>query len=124
MIKPGGAILPGMFSQNLIFVTALIYGRLSTRWYDYLFLGLAALVVYADNVIDWIGERVGREQGWATLIATVAFGLGAMWLIKEYLSDADKQRFHGFQPIVSLAMLAAVRGMMSLVETLFGFDRD
>lgn len=112
-----------MLDHHFIFVTALIHSRGRVNWYDIVFAGLAAIIVYADKVTAWIGDRVQKEQGWATLIATVAFGLIAMWLFTGFLAGAE-ERFRGYEPILSLSMFAAIRAMMKLVETLFGFDRD
>lgn len=30
------------------------------NWYDFIFLGLAALIVYPDKVLGWAGQRSGR----------------------------------------------------------------
>jgi len=96
------------------------FGRGRWHWYDIIIVGLAAVIVYPDKVLDWIGERTGRVFGWrhVVLIEVVAV---ALMVVSMALLMPAYPRLDWWYPLLFVGMLALLRGIMWFIAELFGF---
>lgn len=90
-------------------------------WYDFVLIGIAALIVYPDKVLEWAGERTGRSFGWLHLILleviAIALMIGAtLWLMPMY------PKLEWWRPLLFVGMVAAFRVVLWAVTRMFGFD--
>lgn len=97
------------------------FGRGNWHWYDFLLLGLAALIVYPDKVLEWLSALTGRALGWGTLLIIEAVAItlliGAMvWLMPLY------PKLTWGQPLLYIGMVALFRVLLWGITRMFGFD--
>jgi hypothetical protein len=90
-------------------------------WYDIVFLGIAAMMVYPDRILDWLGELTGRTFGgwYLMLIEGIAITLmvGTMLLLMPLYP-----KLQWWHPLASVGLLAGVRVATWLVVRMFGLD--
>lgn len=97
------------------------YRRGRFDWYDPILIGLAALIVYPDVVLNWIGDRIGRTFGWIHLVLLEVAAIGSMigltaWLMPQY------PRLQWWYPLLFVGVFATFRALRWLINQLFGFD--
>jgi hypothetical protein len=95
--------------------------RRGLHWYDIILVGIAAIMVYPDKVLDWVSDRTGRRMNWLhlfllELVGVVLMAAAMSWLMQLY------PRLHWWHPIVVVGAVAIIRISMWLVAKLFGFD--
>ena len=89
-------------------------------WYDFLLLGLAAVVVYPDKVAEWIAEWTGWSLGVRHLIYVEIVALGLIVLAMSLLMPAYPN-LHWWQPLVWIGFLGVVRLIVRLFTGFLGF---
>ncbi|MBN9690472.1 MAG: hypothetical protein J0M24_09540 [Verrucomicrobia bacterium] len=90
------------------------------EWYEVLLLGLAAVVVYPDKVLEWIGEWTGWSLGFRHLIYLEMVALGLIVLAMSLLMPAYPQ-LAWWKPILMIGFLGVVRLIVSWVTSFLGF---
>lgn len=93
------------------------FDRTWWHWYDMVFLGLAAIVVYPDEVLDWMSERTGKAFGWGHLLLLEVLSLAAMAAAMVLFRPA----FYWWYPLLFIGGLAALRALHWFYAKLFGF---
>jgi inner membrane protein involved in colicin E2 resistance len=96
------------------------FGRGRWHWYDIIIVGLAAVIVYPDKVLDWIGEHTGRVFGWRHVVLVEAVAITLMFVAMALLMPAYP-RLQWWHPLVFIGILALFRGIMWFIIELFGF---
>lgn len=91
------------------------------EWYDFMLIGLAALIVYPDKILEWLSTCTGRALGWGHLIlievvAIVLMIAVMLWLLPLY------PKLEWWRPLLFVGMVAAFRLILWLITNLFGFD--
>lgn len=97
------------------------FGRGRWHWYDILLVGLAAMIVYPDKVLEWLGERTGRELGWLHLILIEFVAIGLM-VIAMILLMPVYARLEWWYPIIFVGLLTVLRTVMWSIKQMFDFD--
>lgn len=90
------------------------------HWYELIFLGLAAAMVYPDKILEWMSARTGRALGWGHLIlievvAVVLAVVAVVLLMPMY------PRLEWWHPLLCVGLLAMIRAITALVTSFFGF---
>ncbi|MBL9174536.1 MAG: hypothetical protein JNL10_13450 [Verrucomicrobiales bacterium] len=96
------------------------FGSGHWHWYDIIILGLAAVIVHPDRVLDWIGERSGRAFGWQHVALLEAVAMVLMSVAMALLMPAYPQ-LQWWHPLLLVGMLGLFRGILWFVTGLFGF---
>ena len=91
------------------------FGRGRWHWYDIIIVGLAAVIVYPDRMLDWIGERTGRAFDWRHVVLVEVLVAAMSLLMPAY------PRLEWWYPLVFVGILAVFRSIMWFVTDLFGF---
>jgi hypothetical protein len=97
------------------------FGRRRFHWYDLIIGALAAVIVYPDRVLDWIGERTGRAFNWRHVLLLQAIAVTLMVVVMAFLMPAYP-RLHWWYPVLLVGILVLFRGIMWCVTRFFGFD--
>jgi hypothetical protein len=96
------------------------FGRARWNWYDIIFLGLAAVIVYPDKVLEWIDDQTGKVFDWRHLVwlesIAVVLGIVAMTLLMPVYPVLQ-----WWYPLPFVGIFALFRGIMWVVLELFGF---
>ncbi len=90
------------------------------NWYDIIIGGLAAVIVYPDKVLDWIGERTDREFGWPYVVLLEAVAIALMFVAMALLMPAYP-RLEWWNPLLFVGILATIRAITWFVDEWFGF---
>lgn len=96
-------------------------GRSSWNWYDFLIVGLAAVMVYPDKLLDWLGERTGRVFGWRHVALLEILAIGSMVALMTFLLSAYPN-LSWWKPLLAVSALAAVRVLHWVVGRLLGLN--
>ena len=96
-------------------------GRSSWNWYDFFIFALAAIVVYPDKLLDWLGERTGQVFGWRHVALLKVFAIGSMIALMMLLLSADPS-LRWWQPLIAVSALAVVRGIQWVAGRLLGLN--
>ena len=96
------------------------FGRGRWHWYDIIIVGLAAVIVYPDRALDWIGERTGRAFDWRHVVLIEVVAIVVMFIVMALLMPAYP-RLQWWYPLLSVGTLAVLRGVVWFVTDLFGF---
>jgi hypothetical protein len=96
------------------------FGRGRINWYDLIFIGLAAMAVYPDKVLDWASGITGKKFGWRHLIALELIILGLLTLTMHLLMP-HYPKLQWWYPLIFIGILTLVRGIQTLVVGMFGF---
>ena len=97
------------------------FGRGRLHWYEFIIIGLAAVIVYPDKVLDWIGDRTGRAFDWRHVLLFEGIAVALMFAAMALLMPVYP-RLHWWQPLFFTGVLALLRFIMWCVVRLFGFD--
>ena len=97
------------------------FGRGRWHWYDIILVGLAAIIVYPDKVLEWLSERTGRELGWLHLILIEVVAIGLTVIAMVLLMPAYP-KLEWWYPILFVGMLALFRIVIWFIKQMFGFD--
>lgn len=95
--------------------------RTDLHWYDAIFLGLAAAIVYPDWILEWLRARTGRTLGWVHLIlievvAVVLAVVAVVFLMPLY------PKLEWWHPLLTVGLLAMIRAITALVTSFLGFN--
>lgn len=96
------------------------FGRGRWHWYDIIIVGLAAVIVYPDKVLDWIGERTGRVFGWRHVLLLEMIAVSLMVVSMALLMPAYPQ-LGWFHPLLFIGALTLCRVILWFIAELFGF---
>jgi hypothetical protein len=96
------------------------FGRGRWHWYDIIIVGLAAVIVYPDRLLDWIGERTGRAFGWWHVVLLEVVAASLMFLSMALLMPVYP-RLEWWYPVLFVGVLGLLRAAMWFVSELFGF---
>ena len=96
------------------------FGR-GRHWYDLVIVALAAVIVYPDKVLDWIGERTGRFFGWRHVVLVELIAVALMFATMALLMPAYP-RLQWWDPLLFVGVLGLLRAIMWCVTKFFGFD--
>jgi hypothetical protein len=91
------------------------------HWYDIAFLALAAIIVYPDHVLEWIGDRTGKHFSWRHVIFLEVFALAVLAIFTNFLLPQYPQ-VHWWYPILITCAVGAFRLITWLISNLFGFE--
>ena len=97
------------------------FGRSRWNWYDIVLIGLAAVIVYPDKVLDWLAERVGRELGWFHLIL-IEVVAAALMTITMVLLMPVYPNLAWWYPVFAVFAIATFRFIGWLIKQTFGFE--
>jgi hypothetical protein len=97
--------------------------RSGPPWYYYLLLGLAAMIVYPDKILDELSDRTGREFGWQYVLVLEAVAIGLM-IVAMHLLTPRYPKLTWWLPVLFVGGIAAIRFLMWRVVRMFGFDDD
>jgi hypothetical protein len=97
------------------------FGRSSWNWYDIPIIGLAAVMVYPDKCLHWLGERTGRDFGWRHVALLEFIAIGSTIAFMTLLSSADANLRWG-KPVMAAGALATVRAIHWAVARATGLD--
>ena len=91
------------------------------HWYDFILVGLAAVIVYPDVVCAWLSERIGRELGWLHLILIEVVAIVLMVIAMVLLMPAYP-KLEWWYPMLFVGLLAVFRAIKGFIKQVFGFD--
>lgn len=101
----------------------MTFGRRFFRLHDLVFLGLAAVVVYPDEILHWLSDATGRLFGWGSLILleVVAIGLliGAVVIFQPHASSVQ-----WWTPLYFVGLVSVFRAVMWGLKQAIGFGED
>jgi hypothetical protein len=97
------------------------FGRGRWHWYDFVIAALAAVIVYPDKVLDWIGDRTGLGFNWRHVLLLEGIAVGLMFAVMALLMPMYP-RLHWWHPLLFTSFFALMRFIMWCVVRLFGFD--
>ena len=97
----------------------LFVGRGRLHWYDFTFIALAAVIVYPDEILDWIGARTGQHFTWIHVLFLETVVIGALALLDWYLLPIYSN-LPWWKPLLFIALLGAFRAIWSMIESSFG----
>lgn len=97
------------------------FGRGRLHWYDFIIAGLAAVIVYPDEVLDWIGDRTGQAFNWGHVLLLEGIAIALMFVVMALLMPVYP-RLHWWQPLLFIGFFALMRFIMWCIARLFGFD--
>ena len=97
------------------------FGFSRWHWYDFPFLGLAFLLVYPDQALDWFGQKTGRLFGLRHVILLMVTSALAQLLCVALLRDAYP-RVDWYYPLIFIGALAAIRAIAALVNAIFNLN--
>ena len=97
------------------------YARGRLHWYDLVIGGLAAVIVYPDKVLDWIGDRTGRAFNWWHVLLLEGVAVALMFVAMSLLMPVYP-RLNWWHPLLFTVSLAVFRFIMWCVTRLFGFE--
>ena len=97
------------------------FGRGSWHWHDLLIFGLAAVMVYPDKFLDWLGERTGRVFGWRHIALLEALAIGATFVLMIFLVPADTE-VHWWRPLLAAGSLAILRVLHWMLGRVLGIN--
>jgi hypothetical protein len=106
--------------HSFLDVKILAYAR-GGPWYFFLFAALTGMIVYPDKVLEWFGERVGRDFGWLYLIPVVAAGI-ALMITATVLLMRIYPKLHWWWPVVCVVTAALTRLIIWWLTQGLGFD--
>jgi hypothetical protein len=93
-------------------------GRL--HWYDLILMPLAAVAIFPDKFLDWVGARTGWcFESWHLLIVEAV--VVAALVVATALLMPSNPGLHWWYPFVLIAVVGIARVLMHLVERLCGF---
>lgn len=90
--------------------------------HNYIILGLAAVIVYPDKVLDWIGEHTGRVFGWWYIVLLVVVSIGLMFIVTPLLLR-EYPSLKWWLPLLYVGIWGLVRIVVWFLTDLFG-SRD
>ena len=99
-------------------------GGLTWSWYDILFGGLAAVVVFSDKIIACISKLIGRELGWRWIAWLVGIALGliiiATLVLMRFYPDLD-----WWYPLIFIGLCMLLQVLFRVISKLddLGFIR-
>jgi hypothetical protein len=96
------------------------FGRGGWHWYDTIIIGLAAVIVYPDEVLDWVGERTGLAFSWWHVVLVEGAAIVLMVVAMTLLMPVYP-RLQWWYPLLAVGILAAFRGIRWFVTDVFGF---
>ncbi len=96
-------------------------GRGRWHWYDLIIVALAAVIVYPDRVLDWIGERTGRAFGWRHVVLVEVVAVALTFVVMALLMPAYP-RLQWWYPLLFAGILGLFRGIKWCITELFGFN--
>jgi hypothetical protein len=97
------------------------FGRGRWHWYDFIIVGLAAVIVYPDKVLDWIGDRTGGVFGFRHVVYIEVVAIGLMFVVMTLLMPVYP-KLEWWYPLLYVGLLGLFRFFMSIVIGMFGFD--
>lgn len=89
------------------------------HWYDLVFFALAAVVVYPDKVLDWIGGKTGRAFGWVHLVLLEVVAIAAIATAVSVLMPIYP-KLQWWMPLVDVGLLAVFRAISWILVEMFG----
>ena len=92
--------------------------RRPIHWHDVAFVPLAAIVVYPDRVLDWIGARTGRHFTWVHVVLLIVVTLLVMVALDLFLLRICP-RFDWWMPILVTGLMGVFRAACRVVEGMF-----
>jgi hypothetical protein len=99
----------------------MLFRRARIHWYDLVFIGLAAAIVYPDRILEWLSEQTGRAWGLLHLILVEAIAIGLM-IAAMILLMPIYPRLEWWHPLFHVGMLAGIRTLMWCLSRMIGFD--
>jgi len=100
-----------------MFIEARIGGR--ANWYDFVFLALAGVIVYPDEILDWIGARTGRHFNWKHVVLLEILTMGILATVVLLLLPAYP-RLRWWVPLIFVALLGVFRNIKWMISNSFG----
>ncbi|HVU08139.1 MAG TPA: hypothetical protein VHG89_06315 [Verrucomicrobiae bacterium] len=97
---------------------AWIYlGSKGATWYDWMFLGLAIVIIFPDEALD----NVGLILNWHNLIWLEVIFIGivitAVIILKRFYPE-----LHWFLPLIAIGLVAFIRGIIWFISRSAGDD--
>jgi len=99
----------------------MFFRRGRIHWYDIVFTGLAAAIVYPDKILEWLSGQTGFAWGLLHLILVQAVAIGLM-IVAMLLLMQMYPRLEWWHPLTHVGMLAGIRTIMWCLSRMFGFD--
>lgn len=99
----------------------MAFRRIDIHWYDVIFLGLAAAIVYPDWILEWVRARTGRALGWVHLILIEVVAV-VLAIVAVVLLMPLYPKLEWWHPLLTVGLLAMIRGITALVTAMLGFD--
>jgi hypothetical protein len=99
----------------------MIYGLRAYRWYHLVLVLFAAVIVYPDMILDWIGTRIGKICHWGHLILLEIIAITALAVCMTALMRVYP-RLDWWAPLLPIGVLGLLRLGMWMVSEFFGFD--
>lgn len=97
------------------------FGRGRIHWYDLVLFAFAAVIVYPDEVLDWLGARFGWHCGWRHVVALEAVACASVAIFVVLLQPVYP-KLPWWEPLLMVGMLALLRLGMWCVRRAFGFE--
>jgi hypothetical protein len=97
------------------------FGRGRWHWYDIIIVGLAAVIVYPDKIMEWLSECTGWKLGWLQLILIEVVAIVLMVIAMALLMPAYP-KLEWWYPMLFVGLLIAFRAVSWLINQMFGFD--
>ena len=97
------------------------FGRNHWQWFDLIFIGLAAVVVYPDKLLNWLGERTRRTFGWRDVVLVEMLAIGTCAAFIALFSTPDSALKWG-RFLVAVGALATIRAVRWAVARIFGLN--
>lgn len=97
------------------------FGRNNWQWFDLVFVGLAAPMVYPDKCLNWLGERTRRTFGWREIVFLEVHAIGSCAAFIALFSTPESALKWG-RFLVVVGALATVRGVHWAVARIFGLN--
>ena len=97
----------------------IVFGRGRLDWYDFVFIALAGIIVYPDEILDWVGSKTGKHFTWKHIVLLEAIALVTLALITWGLLP-NYPRLQWWKPLLAVAIVAVFRGIMGFISRSFG----
>lgn len=91
------------------------------HWYNLIFLGLAFVIVFPREVLEWIGDRTNRIYGLRHVVLLEVVAVSLMVGMTKLLMPMYPQ-LHWWQPLVFIGALGVLRAIKWFVAWLCDFD--
>lgn len=86
----------------------MTFDRVRWSWYDIIIVGISAVIVYPDRILDLIGECTGRTFGWRHIMMFEAVAITLIVVAMGLLMPAYP-RLPWWYPLPIIGILALFR---------------